>query len=157
MTSNEIKAAPRKESHSDVTSSLADSGGFLDDSVLTAIRQAAARLNPRQSARKPAISRQSSMNEAPAASGTSFFSEKRLVSQGPPTSEKPSVSQDSPPVSRESLSASHKSSVSEKSPAGHRSSGSHKSSAGRHAGRHAGPVRNRPHLGRQAPPKHAAA
>jgi hypothetical protein len=65
MTSNEIKAARSKASQSNPTSALADSGGFLDDSVLAAIR--------------------------------------------PPS-----------------------------------------------AGRQAGPVRNRPHHGRQAPPKHAS-
>jgi hypothetical protein len=91
MTSNEIKAARSKASQSNPATALADSGGFLDDSVLAAIRQVAARLNPRQSARKPAAS--------------------------------------------------------------HKSSASHKPSVGRHAG----PVRNRPHFGRQAPPKHAAA
>jgi hypothetical protein len=78
MTKSETKITKSEARHSELNSSLADSG-FLDDSVLTAIRQAAARLNPRQSPQKQS------------------------------------------------------------------------------AGRHAGPVKSRASLGRQAPPKHAAA
>ena len=78
MTNSETRTTQSEARHSERNRSLADSG-FLDDSVLTAIRQAAARLNSRQSPQKPS------------------------------------------------------------------------------AGRHAGPVKNRASLGRQAPPKHAAA
>ncbi len=78
MTNSEIRITKSKARHSELNSSLARSG-FLDDSVLTAIRQAAARLNPRQSPQKQSV------------------------------------------------------------------------------GRHAGPVKNRASVGRQAPPRHAAA
>jgi hypothetical protein len=78
VTNSKIKITRSEARHSELNSSLAGSG-FLDDSVLTAIRHAAARLNPRQSPQKPSV------------------------------------------------------------------------------GRHAGPVKNRASLGRQAPPRHAAA
>src|ERR1700689_5440747 len=87
MTSNEIKAARSKESQSNPTSALADSGGFLDDSVLAAIRQAAARLNPRQSARKPAVS------ETPSARPDPSISQPSAASEAPSASETPSASE----------------------------------------------------------------
>jgi len=56
MTNSDNKITQSEGRHSELNSSRADSG-FLDASVLTAIRQAAVRLNPRQSPQKPSVGR----------------------------------------------------------------------------------------------------
>jgi hypothetical protein len=68
MTSSEIKGA-RSEARHSAPNSLPSESGFLDDSVLAAIKQAAAWLNPRPGSQKPSVGRHAGpvKNRAPRA------------------------------------------------------------------------------------------